>query len=276
MTTVLKIGGSEVTDKKRKLEFRYDSGAGMGPVKSAIDDYFRGDDVERYCREILEGMKDPSALILTHGAGAIPHYLVEETLAPPETVQAAAHYTNDVFCRIASECGLKVRGHDPAKIVRHTVNGFDWSGFLAEIERDRAEGFIPVAHGTLAPSDTGGPYGGCVVLSGDLVPVIEAAQYRTGYIFFTSDQRGIYDKNPAEPGARLLEKITPRTDVSKYSIRGREKDVSGGPMGKVKLLQQAAGTQKISSFIFSALENGNLRKVLAGNLSVVGTTIADE
>lgn len=270
MAVILKIGGSEVTDKKRPIQPREE-------IKFFVEDYVRYDDVRRYAHEILDGMGDEVYdLVLTHGAGAVPHYLVEETKASAETIKEAARYTSELFCALVNQCGLKVRGHDPSKLVRNTAKGLDWTKLLQEIERDRKQGFIPVTHGTLVESDVGGPFDGHVVLSGDMIPVQEAAHFGEKYILFTSDQKGIYDRNPAEPDARLLRKITPSTDVSKYSIKGREKDISGGPLGKVKLLQWAAKEHNITSYIFSAIEPGNLKMMLSHNLFPLGTVVTSD
>ncbi len=269
MTTILKIGGSEVTDKRKAVEPK-------GDLHSTVEAYFRRADVERYARELMEGLDGGRDIILIHGAGASAHYELEvayPTHKSPQRVIEAASYTSKLFCETLEDCGFKVRRHEPAELVTNMEKGIEWAKLMREFDNDIADGVIPVAHGTLVRSGVGGPYDGYVVLSGDVVPIQAAVHKKQRTLFFTSDQRGIYDRNPSEPGAVLLRRITPSEDVGKYSIRGREADVSGGPLGKARLLQAAVREHGITSHIFSAMEHGNIREVLQGNLEVVGTTI---
>lgn len=165
---------------------------------------------------------------------------------------------------------------------------------LTEFLRATSQGLVPVTCGDVILDASRGPH----VVSGDRVMMEICRQSEPERVTFVTDVDGVYDRNPADPEARLLSQLclsvsdehpaekrpaeerlaierpaeTPhRGDLTSAEGRSEWVDVTGGMEGKLDEIRSIVDGKR-STFIVSGLHPGRLEARLRG-APVVGTAI---
>jgi isopentenyl phosphate kinase len=250
--TILKIGGSVLTDKSRPSTPRPDQ-------------------IRRIAAEIKAGMR--SELVLVHGAGSFGHHQAKEfdlksglndksirgimpthnAVRELNDMIVAALYANGVYAAPVhplSACVLK-DGR-----IEHLCTDV--------IDRMLAAGIVPVLHGDVV-MDT---VKGIDVLSGDQLVACLAKALGAKKVGIGTNVDGVHAKD-----FKIIRAITPSNlDQVKESLSGSGGvDVTGGMYGKIMELMELTGSG-VTSCVFNAEKPGNTAGFLKGE-KIEGTLI---
>jgi isopentenyl phosphate kinase len=133
-----------------------------------------------------------------------------------------------------------------------------------------AEGFVPVIGGTLVRDDS---YGWNIA-SADQLMAVCAQELRDPWkprmAIFATDVDGLYDRDPAQPGAKLIEKLGRDDPVPGEAVTGQGIDVTGRMDGKVRHARTAAAI--CPTFILNGNVRGRVQDALKGK-AVPGTRV---
>jgi isopentenyl phosphate kinase len=246
LVKVLKIGGSILTDKSRRL-------------------FARSEEINRVAEEVAPYAEN---LILVHGAGSFGHvqaeeYRLREKFRPEglRITHSSVVELNRLVVEALARSGANPMPVHPFSCVTLRDGGIE-SFSLEPIERMIEEGLLPVLHGDVAMDIT---RRAGIVSGDDLVPYL-ARSLNAEIVAEGTDKDGVLVEG------KPLKRIS-RDDWS--SVDGHlggssTTDVTGGMREKVlKLLGLAdAG---INSLIFNASKRGHISRVLKGD--VLGTKV---
>ena len=247
--TILKIGGSIITDK--------DADAGSAKY----------DEIERIAGEICT---HHGRLIVVHGAGSFGHphakkYALTEKFDAKGAIitHESVKTLNRIVVDSLKDAGVDAIGvHPMASTV--SENGRITQMFLDNIHLMLDNGFVPVLHGDVV-MDT---KKGTSVLSGDQIVPYLAVQLGGARIGIGSAKDGVLDdKDVTIPTITQLN----FKDIEKHIGGSESTDVTGGMLGKVGELLKLCETSSITSYIFNAGKSGNVSRFLGGE--DIGTAI---
>jgi len=257
--TILKLGGSVVTEKNKPLT----------PNIKAI---------KRLAEEIHEA--DFKPLIIIHGGGSYGHPLAKKYNIPSglkdysqrlgfsETHEAMVNL-NSLIIRTFLEHGIPAFGFAPSSFIiteKGRIHVFDLKALMMALEID----LIPVLYGDAVFDNKLG----FTILSGDQIAAFLAVKLGARRIIMGIDVDGVYDSDPKRnPSARLIPELSLRNleKLMKKIGGSQAPDVTGGMMGKMLELKVAV-ERGIDVLIVNALLPGNIYKALIGE-KVVGTRI---
>ncbi|MEM4969741.1 MAG: isopentenyl phosphate kinase [Sulfolobales archaeon] len=253
---ILKIGGSIVTDKNRPLTIDINA---IEAVCSDIEKAYR------------EGVK---RLVIIHGGGSYGHYIVRKIL------ESKGHIDEDGFSEITWWMGelnrelvsrLRRRGLPAISIATHAVFYEDSPGlfnYLFEPIHIMVErGLIPVLYGDAIVSREKG----YVVLSGDTISWLLALRLNSRKVLFATNVDGVFDRDPSQPGARLLKEFRVSRDMASLEGSSSSYDVTGGMRRKI-LEGIEALRSGVRALVFNGRKNGYIYKALIG-YEDIGTVI---
>ena len=251
--TILKIGGSVITDK--------DS------VSVA-----KKDEIDRISQEIAAFRKEVKMpLILVHGAGSFGHPQAIEHLSKgfnangAYLIHTSVKALNSMVVDSLNKAKLNALPVHPLNsclLENGNIAEFQTAQIKLMLERD----IVPVLHGDVVMDRVLG----AAVLSGDrIVPYLATAMVASR-IGAGSNVDGVLDNK-----GEVIKKITPPSFVDiKNNIQGASSpDVTGGMLGKVLELLDLS-KKGISSRIFNAAKKNMVSKFLYGE--DVGTLITDK
>jgi len=250
---LVKLGGSLVTDK------------------GASDPTFRRGNARRALAEVA---KAEIPIVLLHGAGSFAHPIVARTglgSGPLDSKRREA--VGEVLASLATLSAHMLEaahgaGLRPVPVPLHLAVRQDsgqLEGFpFAEVSDLLDDGLTPVLHGTLVRD----PATGWAILSADRILAELASELTPRVALFATDVDGAYDRDPAQPGARLLERVRPDTLLGHGSGRGA--DVTGRMAGKLEWAFAAA--HHCPTLVVNGLERGRILDALRGK-SVVSSRI---
>ena len=257
--TVLKLGGSVITDKEKKLT----------PNLPAI---------ERLAKEISRANVSP--LVLVHGGGSFGHpvaeqYRLAEGYKDSSQIMGFS-MTHQAMTKLNKLIVESLINHNiPAVEVQPSSCVVTKAGRIQIIEdrplRKMLEmGFVPVLYGdTVFDSETGFD-----ILSGDQLVSSLAINLNAHRIVVGVDVNGLYTGDPkTDSAARLIRHVTlEELKKLEHRIEGSKvTDVTGGMLGKIFELKPAV-EQGIQTIIVNATESNRVYKALKGE-EVVGTVI---
>jgi isopentenyl phosphate kinase len=250
MLTVLKIGGSLITDKsseKPKLNLN---------------------NIKRISKEIASSKI--KGLVLVHGAGSYGHPIVKRTeihkgLTPEKNVhfaetQRLQNELNQLFCKELINNGV------PAFPFQPSSNAVMRKGELVFLDLQNlkgllSRGLVPVLFGVPVFDEVTG----CSILSGDAI-VSYLAKELDGRMLFATSVDGVYDSNPEENDkARIIKELNQKSSVF---WRLKTTDVTGGMQSKVVEVLKS----RKQGFIFNGGVEGNVERALKGQ-KVIGTVV---
>jgi len=257
--TVLKLGGSVITDKEKQLT----------PDLKAV---------ERLADEISRA-KIPS-LILVHGGGSFGHpvaelYNIAGGYDDPSQILGFSQ-THLVMTLLNSwVMEALIRHNIPAVEVNPSSCVVTKAGRIANMELEPLKkmlklGFVPVLYGDAVLDSEKG----FAILSGDQIVSSLAIKLGADRIIMGADVDGLYTADPkADSSANLIENITLEELKSlKHKIEGsKATDVTGGMLGKVQEIKIAI-EHDIETVIVNATKPLRVYKALKGE-KVTGTII---
>jgi isopentenyl phosphate kinase len=244
---ILKLGGSLLTDKRRKFSFRSEV-------------------MRRVAQEIKESR---ARLVVVHGGGSFGHPLAveyklaegivsEEQLRGVALTRAAMARFNLLVVEALIEAGVNAIGMQTSAIAEcadtrvKRINLSTVRGFL-EL------GLTPVLYGDVVLDSIRG----VCILSGDQLVAKLAEEFKPERIVLAADVDGVFDRNPEEPGAKLIPEINPENYTKVLEAVASGNDATGGMRGKLSELI-ALARLGYDSIIINALTEGRLKKALLG------------
>ena len=257
--TVLKLGGSVITDKEK-------------PATANLEA------IERLADEIARA--NVSSLILVHGGGSFGHpvakqYNLTEGYGDPaqvtgfsETHRAMTKLNSLVMEALISR-GVNAVVVQPSSCVV-TKAGRIQSMEQKPMKRMMDMGLVPVLYGDVVLDSKKG----FAILSGDQLVSSLAINFGASRIIMGGDVDGLYTADPkTSKSARLIQRVTlEELKAQKHDIEGsKATDVTGGMLGKMRELVPAI-EQNIQALIVNATKPLRVYKALRGE-EVVGTVI---
>jgi isopentenyl phosphate kinase len=246
MVTVLKLGGSVITEKD----------APETVDEAAID---RASDA---IAAALSNGKGPTSLVLVHGGGSFGHHhAASHGVSTTEGTHDAAALTeihramgelNTVVVDALQERGVAALPVRPLSVAARR-NGLQLP--LESVETMLSEEFVPVLHGDVV-TDSGA---GGTILSGDEIVVAVASGLGADRVGLCSTVPGVLDED-----GDVIERITAYEQVASILGGSGATDVTGGMAGKVRRLLDL----KAPAAIF---DPPNLDRFLTGEPA--GTTV---
>lgn len=247
--TVLKIGGSIITDK------------------SSSSPKALPDEIKRVAQEIASNHDN---LVLVHGAGSFGHPLARKYQLTERFDAAGAVETHRCVKLLNSMVMDALTSVDILAVPIHPFGSFLLEkGRISEaliepVKLMLQKKLMPVLHGDVVMDAVNG----VSILSGDQIVVYIAQQLGADRIMIGSNTDGVLDSN-----GRTIPVITPAAfiEMRKQIGASSNTDVTGGMLGKVHELLNLAGTYGISSRIFNAARPGKISEILSG--AEIGTLI---
>ncbi|ASJ09961.1 acetylglutamate kinase [Thermococcus sp. P6] len=255
---LIKLGGSVVSDKNVPYSFNRE-------VVEAI-------------AEELRGFYPDESFILVHGGGSFGHpnakeYRIREGLTgDPERKRIGFSKTHQAMLELNGlivETFLK-KGLPAYSVSSSSIFLVEEGGIVygdVEVLRKLLErGFIPVLFGDSAVALEGG----IDILSGDQIAGYLAKMFRPEKVIFLMDVDGIYDKNPKERDARLIEELS--GGEIEHLLESPESagiDVTGGIGNKLREALKIALYSEV--YFINGGVRGNLSKAIRGEK--VGTRL---
>ncbi len=257
--TVLKLGGSVITDKEKPST----------PNLRAI---------KRLANEISQA--NVSFLILVHGGGSFGHpvaerYSIAEGYGDPSQIMgfSEAHRAmtklNSLVMKALISHNIPAVEVQPSSCVI-TKAGRIQSMELKPLKKMLKMGFVPVLYGDAVLDSEKG----FAILSGDQLVSSLAITLDADRIIMGVDEDGLYTADPkTSPSAHLIDHITLEELKSlKHKIEGSKvTDVTGGMLGKMLELTPAV-EHHIQTIIVNATQPLRVYKALKGE-KVTGTII---
>jgi isopentenyl phosphate kinase len=256
--TVIKLGGSLLTDKSKPYEAR----------KSIIESTARE---LKTCMD--EGLVE--SLVVVHGVGSFGHppvlehklhlgYKSPEQFIPLSKTQRVVNKFRYLLTEEFQKVGLPVNLLHPSSMIVAEKMRFAKTSF-EPLKGWLSLGMVPLLGGDLLYDTT---MGFCVG-SGDVLAVELADQLNAKRLIFAMDVPGIYDDDPrANPKASLLKEIDIH-DISKV-LKGMKQigkvDASGAMKGKLSSIGLAMDLIEdgLETTLLSMMEYGNLVAHLKG------------
>jgi len=249
MLTILKIGGSVITDKSAE-----------GATRMA--------EIKRVASEI-SGFS--GQLVIVHGAGSFGHpqakrYALGTGFSSDGLINThrSVKTLNMIFTDALVNAGIPAFPVHPLGCMV-LERGRIRSAELAPLKILLARGMVPVLHGDVV-ADTAL---GASVLSGDQLVTYLARKLGAGRTGAGTDVDGVLD----DKGGVIRRISRDNFEQVRLHIRGASNDVTGGMLGKVTELLDLAGGG-IDSCIFNAMKSGMTSGFLAGGCP--GTVISDK
>ncbi|MFW9920481.1 MAG: isopentenyl phosphate kinase [Candidatus Thorarchaeota archaeon] len=254
--TVIKLGGSLLTDKTKPYTYRKEV-------------------LENSAREIKECMDEGliDHLVLLHGVGSYGHPPVlkhklhkgfqgEEQLLPLSETQEAVGEFRHIIVKQFQKAGIPVCLMYPSSMMKS--DGMQISGmYLDSLKGFMSVGMVPLLGGDiLIDSAMGWSIG-----SGDQMAVLLATELKAKHLIFISDVKGIYDTDPkVNPDAHLLEQIDLNDLDTFFESMGKSGvvDASGAMKGKLKSIEPVKSQIKngMEVALLSLMEPGTLKGFL--------------
>lgn len=253
--TIVKMGGSAITDKTRKCTPDI-------PVIQHVADQ-------------LSECRDP--LVLIHGGGSFAHPFVSEShltrglqdtnqrLSVSETEFYLDQLTRIVYASLLLRNVFCVPLH-PLSLA--TLDNGDMKHFFLDpIRKALMTGLVPLLHGDLVFDESKG----VGVLSGDRIASRLGLELAEARVLFGCDVNGVYGANPkTQKDAAFISEVNPQNFAQAITASSSpSSDVTGGMGAKV---QEALSLAKRGHecFIFNLKEKNALKKILCGT-EMVGT-----
>jgi len=244
--TVIKLGGSLLTDKSKPYTMRKEKFREIG-------------------RELKDNLDD---MIIVHGVGSYGHppvkeyklyrgYTGKENLLNLSKTQSIVFELRLEFVKALQEEGINAMIFLPSSQI--VADGMMIKKFCIEpIRRFLEMGMVPVLGGDIVVDNKSG-YSVC---SGDIIATHLASELNADRLIFATDVDGIYTKDPKKyKDAELLREIDLENMEEFARLTGSAfTDVTSGMAGKIEAVKRyrdaLKGTEVV---ILSMLKDGNLR-----------------
>ena len=226
--TILKLGGSVITDKSTRETV---DEASLRRAADAIAAHLRTDGMS-----ITGTRDDPRRLVLVHGAGSFGHYYASEhgvTTTEGTDDAAATLSIHDAMKRLNTRVLERFHEREVPALPVHplsagTRNARGAFEFAVEaVETMLEAGFVPVLHGDVVAQAGAG----ATIVSGDEVLAVLGARLGADRVGLCSAVPGVLDANGA-----VIERIDSSDAVADLLGGSEATDVTGGMTRKVETL----------------------------------------
>lgn len=257
--TILKIGGSVITDRKDERP------------------RLRGRRMGRIAREIAEGWHPgESRLVIIHGAGSFGHPIVRRTGIHQGIHDGSQRIAMGETQRLQSELNAHVVRHllragVPAFPCQPSASAVMEAGNLLSMDTGALEGLlavgvVPVLNGVPAYDRAQG----CSILSGDQIAGFIYTKIGGERILHGTDVKGIYTSDPSrDPEARFCATVDlgDSAGLPEGVTGSTVTDVTGGMRKKLEEMRNS----RAEGQVFDATVGDNVRRALQGE--TVGTRV---
>ncbi|WP_423792908.1 isopentenyl phosphate kinase [Methanocaldococcus indicus] len=243
--TILKLGGSILTDKKVPFSIKWDN-------------------LERIGLEIKESLNNLDNLIIIHGGGSFGHPVAKKYLKDNKfinmnegfwEIQRAMRRFNNIIIDILQSYDIPAVSIQPSSFAYYKENKIFFDTYTIRLMLKK--GLIPVVHGDIIVSEDN-----YKIISGDDIAPILAKDFKFK-ILYATDVDGIY------VNGEVIDEI----NSSNYNeilnhLKGSEGiDITGGMAYKIKTLYN----YKVDAQVFNGNKKRYIYKALSGKN--VGTRI---
>lgn len=258
MVTLIKLGGSLITDKTQEATLRADV-------------------LNRLAQEVADGIRQHSSpMIIGHGSGSYGHFMAKryDTINGVQSAEQWAGFAS--VNRVASELNFHVATafgkvgvpviHIQPSASALAIDGQVDTLAMQPIERALAHDLIPLVYGDVAFDDKRGG----TILSTETIFRYLVSQLPVKQIFLLGDVDGVYDEQKD-----IIPHITLKNFKTIQQALGGSGgvDVTGGMLTKVQdMLDLASHPPYPDVYIVNGLIAGRLRDCLAGR--IIGTHIS--
>jgi len=261
--TIIKLGGSVITDKSKPFSIRRDVLASIAT------------DLSTYLREA----GNDAYIALIHGGGSFGHPLVKECLESEgvisrECFTRVAHYMTVLNTEVVRTLVL---GGVPAVSTPTRAVCVALKDDLADCDLSVVKelvhaGVIPVMFGDVTPVKGGG----FKVVSGDVLAWLLAKELGADTVIFLTDVDGIFTADPRiNPDARLIPEVQAQELMRGLATlstgAGEKADVTGAMRFKIEAGLRL-GVKGVKALIINGLKPHNLINALQGR-KVRGTVV---
>jgi isopentenyl phosphate kinase len=245
-TVILKLGGSLVTEKTKPFSIRFSV-------------------LKRLAQELVKAYKECcSRIIIVHGGGSFGHYVVKEH-GGIDTVSAVTQTI--MFMRelsilisdILTSYGLPTVVFDTHALA--VIRNNDLYLFIEPILKALDLGLIPILYGDIVFGEK------TRIVSGDEIVWCIGSKLTSSRLLFATTVDGVYDKDPSEPDAKLLDvvRLSDFKDILFSSTQGY--DVTGGMRLKLELAYKYYSENIKEVVIFNGLIEGRTYEAICGTIT---------
>jgi isopentenyl phosphate kinase len=256
--TVIKLGGSLLTDKSRPYEARKSIiAAAAKELKECVD----------------EGLIE--SLILVHGVGSYGHppvleyklykgFTGPEQFIPLSKTQGIVNEFRLMITKELQEAGLPVNLLHPSSMLVAEKMRIAKT-YFEPLKGWMTLGMIPILGGDLLYDKTMG----FSIGSGDELAIVLAREFQAKRLIFAMDELGVYTTDPKKnPHARLLTEIdiNDLDEVTKGLEQLEKTDASGAIKGKLSYIAVVKDLIEggLETTLLSMMKYGNLKALLKG------------
>ncbi|MEM1683351.1 MAG: isopentenyl phosphate kinase [Ignisphaera sp.] len=250
----MKLGGALLTDKSKPFSLRYSV-------------------LNRISREIAHAYrKCTSRIIVIHGGGSFGHYVVEQhdLLHSCDAISQTIWFMREMNMIIAdalSSFGIPVIPFDTHALT--TIENNEIHIHLKPITYALSLNLVPLLYGDIVLKENGAD-----IVSGDEISWYLGKQLKPSRILFATTVDGVYDKDPANPDAKII-RILKLSDLRTIDFgKAKGVDVTGGMKTKLFLGLKYLDEGIREILIFSGFREGFVYKAICG-YDIEGTKVID-
>lgn len=225
--TVVKLGGSAITDKRTPFS-----------IKTM--------ELERVAEAISRAVRRGRRVVVVHGGGSFGHPLAKKynlarglsessVIGLSETIDAMRELSLRVT-RALRRAGVSVIPLQPSSCVHATAGTPDLTPIVEQVRRSLRLNLTPVLWGDVILDDVKG----CTILSGDDIVLALAESLRPSNVVFVTEAGGVYVRRGSE--RELISELSPtQLRALMSSIDAPEyDDVTGGMRRKLEVILRLA------------------------------------
>lgn len=252
--TVVKLGGSAITDKSRECTPNL-------PL------------IQRVAEQIA---RHNGPIILLHGGGSYAHPVVTRSglqhgYSSPSQLYSISEtelYLDQLTRILGVSLLLREKAFVPLGPMSFLIlkRGLIGDLFLAPIKKALNLGLIPLIHGDLAFDSSWG-FG---VISADRLASFLGVSFKASRVLFGCDVDGVYSEDPkVSPNAKRVKEVNRKNaqSILRLLATGRGVDATGGMLGKVMEAIRVARSGR-ECYIFNLKREAALGDALRGSVSI--------
>ena len=172
-----------------------------------------------------------------------------------------ARELDSIFIKCGVEIGIPIFPFSPSSFTL-SKKGKISEGSVSQIREAMARGFIPVVYGDVGVD---AEQGVCIVSTEEILNFL-SRHFKPSKVIFGTDVDGVFDRNPADPKAKLVGELNNKNISEIMSTVGTTKkvDVTGGMKIKVSLMYEIVRSTGAIGYIANATKPGIMKSIILG------------